>query len=64
MPKQPLVYVDPNPTRTRRTAVAEEAITKYSLDATAASKLREAAKTNSDLFAAELLSVLISKVSA
>lgn len=62
MPKQSLVYVDPDPTRTRRSAVAEEAITKYSPSATVQAKLRETAKTNPDLFAAELLSILIGRV--
>jgi hypothetical protein len=62
MPQPKGAYVDPDPTRTRRTAVAEEAITKYSPSATVQAKLRETAKTNPDLFASELLSLLIGRV--
>jgi hypothetical protein len=64
MPQKPFVYVDPDPARTRRSAVAEEAITKYTPTATVQAKLRAAAKDDPDLFAAELLSILIGKVAA
>jgi hypothetical protein len=64
MAKQQFAYVDPNPTRTRRSAVAEEAITKYTPSAAVQAKLRAAAKDDPDLFATELLSILIGKVAA
>jgi hypothetical protein len=55
-------YVDPDPARTRRAAVAEEAIAKYSPSATVQAKLRQTAKDDPDLFAAELLSIIVARV--
>jgi hypothetical protein len=64
MPQNRGAYTDPDPNRTRRSAVAEEAIVKYSPSAAVQEKLRQTAKDDPDSFAAELLSILIGKVAA